>query len=358
MAQAWVVRAGKHGERESWALQRGVSGGGWFEVPDLSDASTREAVAVVVAAVFSDLSPAAQANYTGQLWALRGRIQVGDLLAMPMKTTQEIAVGRVTRAYNYLADELDPAQRHVVHVDWVRTDVPRANVKQDLLYTLGSALSIFAPTKNRAVQRLEAILRDGQDPGAVAPVADGRSAGVGTSVSADVDEVTDDDVDEPELHADIEQVAADRIRARIGEDFAGHEMAFLVGAVLEAEGFRCKTSPPGADRGIDIVAGRGVLGAESPRLIVQVKSGGPVGDVVLRDLMGVVSSQGADLGLLVAWGGLTKPARDTVYGQQFRLRVWTADDLIEAITRVYERLPEETQSKLPLKRVWVLADDG
>lgn len=101
----------------------------------------------------------------GQLWALRGRIRAGDLLAMPLKTTRRIALGRVIAPYQYRADEPDLERRHVVSVDWQRTDLPRSAVKQDLLFTLGSAMSIFSPSKNNAVERLEALLVTGTDPG-------------------------------------------------------------------------------------------------------------------------------------------------------------------------------------------------
>ncbi|MDL9935443.1 restriction endonuclease, partial [Gordonia sp. ABSL1-1] len=43
----------------------------------------------------------------------------------------------------------------------------RSAVKQDLLYTLGSVLTVFAPSKNNAVSRLEHLLQYGTDPGAV-----------------------------------------------------------------------------------------------------------------------------------------------------------------------------------------------
>lgn len=236
-------------------------------------------------------------------------------------------------------------------VDWLVTDMPRTSVKQDLLFTLGSALSIFAPTKNHAVARLEELLNSGTDPG---QSLFQPSPMLTTTASPMISE--DDDVDEPELHSDIVEVARDQIRSRITEEFSGHDLTALVTAMLEAEGFTCTMSPPGADGGIDIVAGRGLLGMDAPRLIVQVKSGGQVGDPVVRDLSGVVHGQNADQGLLVAWGGLSKQGRISVQAQQFRMRVWTAEDVIDGVLRTYESLPEEIRVRLPLKRVWMLAE--
>ena len=114
MTHAWVIRSGRHGERDTWALQSGCSGGGWAEVPDLTPYSTLDAVAQVVAETYKGASDGTISNFAGQLWALRGRIEAGDLMVMPLKTTKQIALGRVTGPYEYRAHEEDANKRHVV----------------------------------------------------------------------------------------------------------------------------------------------------------------------------------------------------------------------------------------------------
>lgn len=348
MAGAWVIRSGKYGERDQWALDNGLSGGGWEEVPDLAGCVSREDISDVVRATWPIAAEGMISNYTGQLWALRNRIEPGDLLVMPLKTTKKVAFGHVSSGYHYQAEEPDPDRRHVVEVDWIRTDLPRTAIKHDLLFTLGSAMSIFTPSKNNAVARLEHLLAHGIDPGAVgAPLSSVTT--VGASEQA---------VDEPELSANIEEVALDQITSKVFEEFAGHGLAALVAAVLEAEGYRCTVSPPGPDGGVDISAGRGPLGLDSPRLLVQVKSGAQIGSPVVSQLHGVMSTYGADQGLLVAWGGLSKPAREALKNQQLRVRVWEAAEVIDAVLRTYDRLPEEMRTAVPLRRVWMLSDSA
>ncbi|ROQ40691.1 restriction system protein [Frondihabitans sp. PhB188] len=347
MAGAWVIRSGKYGERDEWATQVGVSGGGWREVPDLTQARDRAGVEGVIAEVFGAESAGLRASYTGQMWALRGRIEVGDLLVLPMKTTRELAMGRVTSGYRYLSDEADPNCRHVVEVEW-KIRVPRTVIKQDLLYTLGSAISIFSPSRNNAVARLEHVFAHGTDPGAL---------GVARGPARIKEETTSQDlVDEPELLPNVAELAHDQIITRIGEEFSGHGFAHLVTELLRAEGFDADEAPPGADGGIDITAGRGLLGLESPKLIVQVKTG-QVGSEVVAQLNGLVVTQGADFGLLATWAGLSKPARDAVKHQRFRVKVWDSKDIVDGVLRNYERLPEAITSRLPLHRVWMLRDD-
>lgn len=209
MANAWVIRGGRNGEREAWALEHGLSGGGWNGVPDLTDCTTREQIATVVAATFPTAAQGRVHNYIGQLWALRSRIQPGDLLVMPMKTTKQIALGRVNSGYMYRAADPELDKRHVVAVDWQRVDLPRTAIKQDLLFTLGSAMSIFAPSKSNAIARLEMLLARGLDPGNAA-LSPARSVLTKTgTLGTPQDAGSETDVDTPELTADIEQVAAD-----------------------------------------------------------------------------------------------------------------------------------------------------
>jgi len=348
MTDAWVVRTGRHGERDNWSLAHGYAGGGWAEVPDLSSCQTREDVARVVEESFSG-SAGSLANYTSQLWALRGRIKPGAIIALPLKTTRDIALGTVTGGYEYLSEEPDPSRRHVVRADWAITDLPRTSVKQDLLYTLGSALTVFSPSRGHAVERLQALLSNRVDPGQLPYGA--------TPTLPDRSPVADTNVDEPETQPDIEEAARDQIRTKIAETFKGHDLTVLVTVVLEAEGFVCAPSVGGADGGVDIVAGRGLLGMESPRLIVQVKSGGQVSDQIVRDLLGAMQHVGnAEQGLLVAWDGVSGPARQSLLRERFRVRLWTAEDVVDAVLRVYTKLPESVRADLPLRRVWMLSD--
>jgi restriction system protein len=213
------------------------------------------------------------------------------------------------------------------------------------LFSLGSAISIFAPKRNNAIARLEELLKSGVDPGSAGP-----------SPPSDIPS-GDDEVDNPEPAADIEEVATDQITARVHEEFAGHGLSNLIAAILTAEGFVCDESPPGPDGGIDILAGRGPLGMDDPRLVVQVKSGGQIGAPVVSQLLGVMTTHSANQALLVAWGGLTKQAREALRNQPHRIRVWHASDVVGALQRNYDRLPETIRNSVPLKRVWVL-DSG
>ena len=161
---AWLIRAGRQGEREEFAIENSMCGGGWGGLPNLTAVSSRLDLERILRGLSPDWSNHTVGNYVGQLWMLRNQVRVGDLVVMPLKTTSRIALGAVTRPYWYRGDP-DPDKRHVVSVDWKRTDVPRTAVRQDLLNSLGSARTICTITRNDGAWRLHQLLLTGHDPG-------------------------------------------------------------------------------------------------------------------------------------------------------------------------------------------------
>src|SRR5262249_54468692 len=132
----------------------------------------------------------------------------------------------------------------------------------------------------------------------------------------------------------------------------------LIAAILEAEGYACEVSPEGTDQGVDIIAGTGVLGLSSPKVVVQVKSeAGAVGLPVVQQLQRAISTHRADHGLLVAWGGITREAKRYLSTQQFTIRVWDSADVLDGLFAHYHQLPAELTRDVPLKQIWTLAEE-
>lgn len=346
MTKYWVARAGKFGERISWALENNLGAGGWTEVPDLTAVrEDKEALRTIVTQVYG--GPKSRiSTYTGQLWMFVNRMKVGDIVVLPIRATSQLAFGKITRPYHFDSTEQDVSKRHRLGIDWLETEIPKALVKQDLLYQLGSALTFFEVANNDAAYRLEMIRSGKPDPGARA---------LGNSIKSDPRDSAELDAIEPsEDPLNLEEIAQDSIARRLQEDFKGHELAELVASLLTAEGFICRNSPPGADGGVDILAGRGPLGMDSPKLVVQVKSQTTaVSDQVLQQLNGAIQRFQADQALLVTYGGVTSPAASYLATQYFKVRVWTMEDLLDQISRHYPDLPEESRAKLPLKSIWI-----
>jgi restriction system protein len=347
MARFWTVRTGRNGERTEWSFANGVVGGGWHEMPDLTKITDKEDLRAIVTEVYGG-SKNVIANLTGQLWTMRTRIQPGDFIVLPIRSTSQVAFAEVTGGYRYLANQEDLSRRHVIEVKWLRTDVPKSLFKQDMLYQLGSAITVFEVANNDAAFRLEQVMAGKSDPGARSSSMQGQAK---SGDSAQEDNPAASEV------VSLAEVAQDEIAKKLQEDFKGHGLSELVESLLVAEGFKCRNSPPGADGGVDVLAGMGPLGMDSPKLVVQVKSqNGAVSDTVLQQLNGAIRRYQADQALLVTFGGVTAPARAYLEAQYFNIRIWTIEDILEAIYRHYPSLDAQMKARLPLKQIWVPVD--
>lgn len=337
--RAWMVRLGKFGEAETKGLDSGELATGW-EVDDLSDAKSRDDILAKITSAYPDEKPGTLRNWAVQLNLLLHGISPGDLIVVPLKTTGQLAIGKVEGPYVHATGD-HPARR----VRWLRTDLPRSAVKQDLLYSLGATQTVCEISRNNAAARLAALAGNGTDPG---PNVTRPGAAKRSDVADELREAAD-------AAPDLAQIARDQIERHIAANFAGHALTRLIAAILDAQGYRTRVSPPGADRGVDIVAGQGALGFGGPRLVVQVKSGDVVADQpTLQGLIGCIHDTQADHGVLVSWSGFTPPVRQRVNELYFRVRLWGREEIIDALFSVYDHLPEEIRAELPLHRLWAL----
>ena len=336
LPKVYVVRAGRNGEDEDYALENNVAIVGFRDVPTLEGANDFDSVLELVKNAYPDIKSRAAGNFSGQLWAFALAMQTDDIVVLPRKRTSQIAIGRVTGPYRN--SKANSELRHMRPVQWVLSDIPRTTFAQDLLYSFGAFMTVCNISRNEAARRVAVVLDGKPDPGpSVLPKKLIPPTPTDESVS------------------DLSQMAHDQIVAQIQSRFTGHAMVGLVDAVLQSDGWETAVSAPGPDGGVDILAGRGSLGLDGPRLCVQVKSQNSPADVtVYRTLQGTMQSFKAEQGLLVCWGGFNKTVLQESKQSHFMVRLWDSSDLVGAIYRNYERLPAEIQAELPLKRVWTL----
>jgi restriction system protein len=330
----WLARAGRHGERENFALENNIAVVGWGDMGDLRETKSRELLLARLAETYPDEDIKTLRNWQSQLWAFSNRIEVGDWVALPLKTRSAVAFGEVTGDYAYVAGNPEDS-RQTRPVRWLKTDIPRGAIDQDILFSLGAFMTVCQIRRNGAEERVKALVN-------------GTRLRIPTPAEAS-------DASEDDTVVNLDEFARDQIRTHLSQKFRGHDLSRLVGALLEAQGYHAQVAPPGTDGGVDVLAGKGAMGFDHPRLVVQVKSqDSPVGVSVLRELQGVMKNFGAEQGLLVAWGGFQSTVITESRHQFFELRLWDADDLITAVTENYERLSADLQADIPLKRVWAL----
>ncbi len=343
MKRLWLVRLGKNGEYEADALDKSLLSIGFNMTANLSTAKDRDAILAVVKTTFPDAKPGRQANFAAQVNQFVNTMAVGDIVVSPLKTLSKIGICEITGPYQQLENG-HPARP----VKWLTTDVPRDAFKQDLLFSFGAIMTVCEVRRNDALNRVLAVAKVGKDPG------DGAAPDMPKKIAPDEPST----VDEIDQAINLEQIARDQIERRISSVFTGHDLTTLIAAILTAQGYETNVSPPGPDAGIDIVAGRGPLGFEQPRLVVQVKSGDiNVDHPTLQSLIGCVQDTHADHGLLVSWSGFKPTVRKRTNELFFRVRLWGREEIISALLSVYDKLPEEIRAELPLRRTWTLVPE-
>ncbi|MCR6711424.1 MAG: restriction endonuclease [Demequina sp.] len=339
----WLVRAGRDGANEDFALESGYAVLGWHELPDLRQFASKAELSQALRDA-GHSNDAAIRSHTSQIWTFVHKIQRGDTVTLPLRSVAAVALGEVVGDYEY-DPTAAPGVRHRRRVRWVRDAVPRNAFGQDLLYTLGAFLTVCRVQRNDADTRIARIMAGQTDPG----------MGAGPNRAQTASETTEEDLGDA-APFDLEQYGRDRIASIISRNFAGHELTALVNAVLQASGYHTIVSPAGPDGGVDILAGAPPMGFGEPRICVQVKTG-EADAPMLRDLQGTMHAHGATHGLFVAWGGYKRTVRIEERRTFFQIRLWDADDLIRELIAVYPQLPAAIRDAIPLTQVWTVVED-
>jgi restriction system protein len=326
----WVVRCGKFGEFEDYAINENVVGIDFDLRRSVIEFSDRDELREHL---FNELAQGDDGkwvpNAVSQLWRFANELNVGDTVVLPCKQPKVVVVGRAIGEYRYEAGRQNP---HIRSVEWDATDIPRASFDQDLLYSFGGLLTVFQVNRPNAEERIEQVVR--QYRGGIAGAVPFSMANVS---------------DEAPIVFDLDEAILDRISDRIRQKFTGHRLESLVANVLEAQGYTTLQTRRGPDGGIDVVAGKGQMGFEEPRLCVQVKSGtSPVDLPDYNRLQGNIRSFGAHHGLLVSLSGFTRPVLNENERSFFEIRLWDSGELTQNLLETYESLPADIRADIPL----------
>ena len=172
-------------------------------------------------------------------------MQVGDLVVASLKTTSQIAVGEVAGPFVHKTDGQVSRK-----VKWLQPDLPRETFKQDLLFSFGAFMTVCEISRNDALRRVEAVIKNGKDLGFESGADKPTKLQGGTKEAvADID-------------VDLAEITRDQIERKIASTFTGHDFTRLVAEILKAQRYSVNVSPPGADNGIDIVAEKGALSCD------------------------------------------------------------------------------------------------
>jgi restriction system protein len=154
---------------------------------------------------------------------------------------------------------------------------------------------------------------------------------------------------------EAEETAWNEIEEYIGA-INPYDLQKLVAALLRAMGYHVAwVSPPGPDKGIDIIAHNDPLGTSAPRIKVQVKRRADKINVDgLRSFMAILAEQ--DVGIFVSTGGFTSDAEIEARTKETRkLTLIDLEKLVDLWIEHYDKVSESDKRLLPLKPIYYLA---
>ncbi len=221
--------------------------------------------------------------------------------------------------------------------------MPKKNLGEHLRHFFWPKRTLNPIRHGEAVTRIRALVETGDIP-------------AGGLARSDMDDADEDGL--AVSGSSIQESAHAEIAERIHSRFPAHELERLVAAILEAEGYVALQSHEGSDQGVDVLAGQGPMGFESPKICVQVKhTNSQIGAPDVQNLRGAMQDFSAEHGLFVSWSDYTSQAKREARRNFFTMRLWNANDVIDAVCRNYDKLPEAIRAEIPLKQVWTLVRD-
>lgn len=349
--ELWLTRAGSHGEFEQKFLEEDRVYLTWEGLSDnLQRLDSRQSLLELLEVRYPNEKLKRLQNHSSQIWPFAKEMQQGDWVVLPSKKQPVVYVGRITGDYQHHPAGPDPYY-HWRAVEWFGQEIPRAHFSQDLLYSFGAFMTICRIRRNNALERLQAMSQHDWQPESTKAILKPNGT---NQQGLDLGDLSD----ENGFEVNLADLAKQQVVGLIEAKFKGHELTRLVSAILKAQGYTIWQSPEGADGGADILAANGMMGFGSQTICVEVKSGtGMVDRPTVDKLLGAMSKFNADHGLFVAWGGFKQNVQKDMASSFFRLRLWSQDDLLEALFAVYDKLDDEIKAQLPLKRVWTVVAD-
>ena len=155
----------------------------------------------------------------------------------------------------------------------------------------------------------------------------------------------------------LESDAREGIRQFIASK-SPYEFQDMVAALLRAMKYYTPfIAPKGKDGGIDIIAYLDPLGAQTPRIKVQVKHKPEtaIGASDIRALLGVLRA--GDIALFVTSGTFSADARNTSTSSREFIRLIDGDEFIDMWQEYYDMMSDEDKNMLPLKRISFLGNN-
>lgn len=349
----WMVRSDA-GTWYDFFRDEGVVALGWRDLAEAAvSGATRETLLARYQALEPHVKPGTIRSGVAQVLRFIQQVSIGDAVLTYSPSNRLYSLGLVTGAVEYRSQWYTQDVPLVRRVQWHVREVPRDQLSQAARNSLGSTLTLFEVPAAVARELYLALNSSGDEkvasslgdatPSVFNPVSTVLVAEESLSLGTSYEEL-------PDPLADLETRALESIKDLVNE-LSWDDMQELIAGILRAMGYRTQVSPPGADRGKDIMASPDGFGFEHPRIMVEVKHRkGQMGSQAIRSFLG--GRHKDDRGLYVSTGGFTKDAHYEADRSAIPLNLWTLDHVVRALIDHYDATDAQTKRLVPLKRLY------
>lgn len=336
----WMVR-GERGRLYDTFREQSIVAIGWQEIAaDVGPSMTRAEITNLYQQRVPDLAQGAAIAGASQVWRFINEIAVGDRVVTYSPGNRTYLYGAITSNFSYRAETADQGIALVRSVQWEHSEISRDRLSTRSRNSLGSTLTIFLLPEVVAEE-----LRSLSEP-------NNANRSITANPTTQDLEQTDDSSQATGLDG-VQQLALEKVKDLV-VNLDWEEMQDLVAGILRAMGYKTQISPPGPDRGRDIVASPDGFGFEHPRIVVEVKH--RTGQVDSRSIRGFIGGRHPDdRGLYVSTGGFTRDAKYEADRSTVPLTLWDIDTLVRTLIEHYEHTDSETKRLVPLKKIYIPA---
>ena len=324
-----MVRAGKNAVLIDEFKEKNLVAIGW-DLGNLKGKS-KEEIKNIVFEKFPYNNKNQNAIIASQVYKFASDVKIGDYVLSYNPSTRNYLLGEITSDYIY-SDVLsknfeDDDYSDVRNVKWI-DEIPRDKLKVQTKNTLGAISTLFYI--NEIAQKDILNIHNGE------------------SIEEDDDESENEDVSI--LMDEIEDKSKEFIKDMVNS-LDAYEMQDLVAALLRAMGYKTIVSPPGPDRGKDIIASPDGLGLEDPVIVVEVKHrNNPMSSQHIRSFKGALKK--TNKGIYVSTGGFSTDAKYEAERSEIPIILMDLDSLVKFIMQYYDNFDGDGRSLLPLKKIY------
>jgi restriction system protein len=338
----WMVRAGAGGSKAEDFRTKGLVGFGDERLGKLQLGITKAALLQLYAEKYPEDKEGSRASWASQLLRLATEVQVGDAVLTYDAERRVYLLGKIVSPYEWMPGVVEGLP-HVRKVEWTH-EVARSAVSVTARNSLGAIQTLFQLPPEAAEELASKKLPVGV---AAPPQPESKASSAASDEAAGLATLRDETVKKADEFI---------------EDAISHldpfEMQELVAGILRAMGYRTIVSPPGSDRGVDIMASPDGLMLQEPRIFVEVKhrTSSQMGSKEIRSFLG--GRKPGDRCLYVSTGGFSKDAHYEADRSTVPLMLINLEGLRKLLIDNYDGLDPDARALVPLRKFyWPVLDN-